>query len=660
MNNSYVERFICASSGSQAIRLSRALSVVALVVLLNTSFSQKSEAIQDNSVVNDDENLGCKYHLPFDGSVSEATGNLDVAVTGKPEFFAGLANQAIRFQKANKPSLLSLPIDQKAFDNHHDFSVHFWVRTTMPSDQKGVLISTKSMDNYGLKSQKKQGWAFLCSNGTWGWNMGSGNRRITYERSNGEYFRINDGRWHQLAMTHESSKSLIRLYLDGRNLVTYNVKDSGSFDFGSSNAITVGWTGEPETGPAWELPIFVKGANQLQEMVDEFNRIGLPKLEPGEFEMLVSRPSRLVSARIERLAQKGNEESATLIKNAKQFDLKKIEGISKRLMSSAYTVHQSSYYNEVALVFRLYRLENGKISIDRQVAKQLAQREVLNGPEFDMDELMLWNRVLSPEEISASYSRYFQALAVSQSKNLKSLVAGAWNIFHGGLHQSIERDGFDSREVIIDLLKREQIDVLMMQETYSSGDYVAAELGYYFATTIDWDNMSQGANISVLSRYPIKDVFVPPKSTFMSVGTKVSLSQSQDIYVMSSWFGMRNFEDVFDFHQKKFDESDSIPTLLAGDFNAIPHTDGGNSPASEKLLDYGFTDAYRSLYPDVEEFPGYTHRSDRRIDQVYFKGKGLKILSTEVHSEWPSKFPPDHYLMRSEFELDYSTRRDGK
>ena len=195
-----------------------------------------------------------------------------------------------------------------------------------------------------------------------------------------------------------------------------------------------------------------------------------------------------------------------------------------------------------------------------------------------------------------------------------------------------------------------------MQETYSSGDYVAAELGYYFATTIDWDNMHQGANISVLSRFPIQDVFVPPKSTFMSVGTKVSLSQSQDIYVMSSWFGMRNFEDVFEFHRARFDESDSIPTLFAGDFNAVPHTDGGQSPASKKLLEYQFTDAYRELYPDVKKYPGYTHRSNRRIDQLYYKGEGLKNISTEVFSAWPSKFPSDHYLLKSEFELDYSTK----
>ncbi len=653
MNSLFGQRLAGNSTSTKVALLCQALSVVALAILSNLCLIPNVMAIQDRSAVNKNAEFGCQYHLPFDGNA----GTLDVAVTGKPEFVAGLFNQAVRLRQENGPTLLSLPIDQKKFDSGHDFSVRFWVRTTMPSDQKGVLISTKSMDNYGLSSQKQQGWAFLCSNGTWGWNMGSGNRRITYERSNGEYFRINDGRWHQLAMTYHSSKGLIRLYFDGKNLATYNVKDTGNFEFGSSNPLLVGWAGEPETRPAWELPIFVAGAKQLQEMVDEFNRIGLPELEPGEFEMLVSRPAGLVAARIDRLVEEGKKKNAVLIENAKKFELNRIESISQQLMRSPYTVHQSSYYNEVALVFRLYRLEKGKISINRRMAKQLAQREVLNRPEFDMDELRIWNRVLSPEEIAAAYSKFFQLSTATQPKSLKSLVAGAWNIYHGGLHQSVEKDGFDSRQVIIDLLKRENIDVLMMQETYSSGDYIAAELGYYYATTIDWDNMSQGANISVLSRYPIKDVFVPPKSTFMNVGTKISLSQSQDIYAMSCWFGMRNFEDVFNFQQKRFDESDSIPTLLAGDFNAVPHTDGGKSPASVKLLEYGFTDAYRSLFPDLNNHPGFTHRSDRRIDQMYFKGQGLKNLSTAVHSEWPTQFPSDHYLIKSEFELDYSTRR---
>jgi exonuclease III len=209
------------------------------------------------------------------------------------------------------------------------------------------------------------------------------------------------------------------------------------------------------------------------------------------------------------------------------------------------------------------------------------------------------------------------------------------------------------------MLEEEGADVIMMQETYSSGDFISAELGYYFATTVDWDYLNQGSNISVLSRYPVKEVYVQEDSPFQNVGVRVTLSLSQDMYVMSNWNGMDQFPAVFDFHQSRFQESDRIPTLFAGDFNAVPHTDGGDSPASQALLEAGFTDAFRSLYPDVQEHPGPSHRSGRRIDQFYYKGDGLKNTSTRVISTRQGGFPSDHFLILSIFELDYVTRGGG-
>ncbi len=212
------------------------------------------------------------------------------------------------------------------------------------------------------------------------------------------------------------------------------------------------------------------------------------------------------------------------------------------------------------------------------------------------------------------------------------------------------------------MLKKRDADVVMMQETYSSGDFIAAELGYYFAANVDWDYVNQGANISVISRYPIKEMFVPETSPFMNCGVKVALSQTQDMYVMSNWYGMGEFENVFNYHKSRFAESDKIPTLFAGDFNAVPHTDGGRSPASKALLEGGFTDAYRSLYPDVEKYKGGTsgHGRGGRIDQIYYKGSGLKNTSTDVTSTAEPGFPSDHSLIISEFDLDYTTRELSK
>ena len=68
------------------------------------------------------------------------------------------------------------------------------------------------------------------------------------------------------------------------------------------------------------------------------------------------------------------------------------------------------------------------------------------------------------------------------------------------------------------------------------------------------------------------------------------------------------------------------------------------------------------MYPDVKKYPGFTHMEDIRIDQLYYKGKGLKNSFTmiiEVISTWPSGFPSDHFLIVSKFELTTSEDVNG-
>jgi endonuclease/exonuclease/phosphatase (EEP) superfamily protein YafD len=113
---------------------------------------------------------------------------------------------------------------------------------------------------------------------------------------------------------------------------------------------------------------------------------------------------------------------------------------------------------------------------------------------------------------------------------------------------------------------------------------------------------------------------------------------------------MAQFPSVYAFNESRFAESDTVPTLFGGDFNAVPHTDGGDSPASPVMLGTGFVDAFRSIYPDVEKFPGATHRNGQRIDQLYYKGKSLRNTSTSLVNTWPAGFPSDHTLILVTFE----------
>lgn len=569
----------------------------------------------------------------------------------------GLDGQALRIISGRSFRPLRLDGKNLNFDRENDFSVQCWVKTDMDSSRSAVILSQKEFADKGLASQKNPGWVLYYSDGTWAWNMGSGKRRITYERENGKWMPLNDGKWHQLTMTYNSANSEVRLFYDGDNKVLYKVSDAVGFDFSNTGAspLFIGGGRVDTPPPAGILPEIERGAEKLQELVDEFNSLGLNKIEPDQFESLIVDPERLFD---QKAAEKKNLKGADRSKfseSMKSVNLEAVEELRAELKENPYTVHQVRDFMKVAPLLKIYSLVDGRVTIQQSEARDFTEKVRLFQPEFDIDNLSIWDRVLSPGEVGDSYAEYFKADVPDLEQKLSSLTAAVWNIHHGGKHYTVEKDGWDSRVRIAEMLKKENADVIMMQETYSSGDFITAELGYYFATTVDWDYLNQGANISVLSRYPIRELYVPEDAPFNNVAVKIAISETQELYVMSNWYGMSSFPAVFDFHKARFDESDARPSLFAGDFNAVPHTDGGKSPASRKMLGAGFTDAFRSLYPDVQKYPGYSHRNSRRIDQLYFKGKGLKNTSTKIISAWPDGFPSDHFLIISRFDLNYSS-----
>jgi endonuclease/exonuclease/phosphatase (EEP) superfamily protein YafD len=306
---------------------------------------------------------------------------------------------------------------------------------------------------------------------------------------------------------------------------------------------------------------------------------------------------------------------------------------------------------EVAPLAKLYSLVEGRVVVDEAAARAYSARERLAPADFDLDELTVWDRALSREEVRGSYAEHYTPDRDLTPREISTVTVGVWNIFHGGLHFSVEDHGWDSRLAIAQIIEKEGIDVVLMQETYSAGDFIAAELGYHFATTVDWDYLGQGSNISVLSRYPIVELRVPEGAAFMNVAARLALSETQDLWAMSNWYGMNRFGDVAAFHAGRFAASDTTPVVFGGDFNAVPPADGGESLAATTLLGMGFTDAFRSLYPDVGTHPGHSHRGEVRIDQLYYKGQAFENTSTRIISEWPIGFPSDHYLIRVEFAL---------
>ncbi len=575
------------------------------------------------------------------------------AVSGISSFVKSFDGKALSIHADGSSGMFTLDSKQLPFDAKKNFSVQCWIRTTMDANKPAVILSQKEFHDNSLASQKNPGWVLYMYGGTWAWNMGSGKRRITHERDNGKHMPLNDGKWHQLTMTYNSERSEVRLFYDGDNKALYNVSDSVGFDFTNNNPVKAGWQGTNINS----MPEIEKGVGKLQALVDAFNQLGLSKVEPGQFENLIVDPQELFDQKVNEMKLLKGADSSTFMANIKSVDFVPVKKARAELMKNPYTVHQISEFMELAPLLKIYSLVDSKIIMNQQAAQSFIESEKLYRPDFDMDNLAIWERTLSPEEVLNSYAKYFKPQLPVLKQRITSLIAADWNIWHGGKHFTVSKDGWDSRLRIVEMLRKENADVIMMQETYSSGDFIAAELGYYFATTVDWDYLNQGANISVLSRYPIKELYVPKGAPFLNVAVKVAISKTQDIYVMSNWYGMNQFPAVFDFHQSRFQQSDSIPILFAGDFNAVPHTDGGKSPASLKIAEAGFTDSYRNLYPDVKQYPGHSHREEVRIDQLYYKGKGLKNTSVKVVSTWPSGFPSDHFLILSKFELNYSTSR---
>lgn len=554
------------------------------------------------------------------------------------EFAKGIKGQALELRSSEEYHYLDL--DHPSLNEKSDFSVSFWVKTS--SREPIMLLSQKDFSDKGVSSQKNAGWAFYSSGGTLAWTIGSGERRLTYERSNGKIFPLNDGKWHYLSMTYDSEIKEFRLYYDGFNAAVYHV----NFSFGNDMPIQIGTKSNNFDYDGETLKEIELGTRQLQNLVNEFNDLEVGSILDNEFLSLISNPEGLIKRKIS-----AKQDLNGITDAETEIGIERLNLIRDSLRSNPYTVFQNKKLTKLKPISKIYYLENGEVHVNNFHASKYRMKERLFPADFTIDELYIQSRVLSGKEVIENY-REFKEISVREEQiKVDSLTVAVWNIWHGGIHYSVEEDDWDSRKRIAEMLRACDADIILMQETYSSGDFIAAELGFHFATTSDWDYCYQGSNISVLSRYPILELEVPEGAEFMNIGVKIRLSELQEVWAMSNWYGMSAFENVYSFHEGRFQNTSDIPVLFGGDFNAVPHTDGGDSPASKILLNNGFTDAFRSLHPDIDLFPGVTHDFGDRIDQLYYKGEGLENISTKVIHSWYGGFPSDHNLILAKFKL---------
>ncbi len=303
-----------------------------------------------------------------------------------------------------------------------------------------------------------------------------------------------------------------------------------------------------------------------------------------------------------------------------------------------------------------------------------------------IDEFSLWSRILSDEEISEDFNAQpIQEITVLPVNHLKMMV---WNIWHGGREHGNEV----GVQRVIDVIKEADPDVIAMIETYGSGPAIADALGYNFYL--------RSSNLSILSRYPFGetiDIFKP----FNCGGIHIVIEEGKEVAIVNTWLHylpdfsseMRHdnlpadviyenegetryaeIKEILDELQNAMKKNKNVPIILAGDFNSPSHLDFTRNmvemhwgyqiewPVSREIEAAGFVDSFRKINPDPNLDYGGTQPSSifdtfhYRIDYIFYKGKNLKPVSSEVISGHPVKFPSDHNAVITIFEMNLNSQ----
>lgn len=309
-----------------------------------------------------------------------------------------------------------------------------------------------------------------------------------------------------------------------------------------------------------------------------------------------------------------------------------------------------------------------------------------------LDEVKIWNRVVSAEEIAAEWRRLSPSLPYQpQTTDIppQQIKVMAWNIWHGGRRYG-EKVGV---ERTITLIRESQADIICMIETYGSGEKIADALGYHLYLI--------SSNLSIMSRYPITET-IEAFRPFNFGGAVVELAPGKRLLVLDTWLhylpdylgsinegkasarelvkaeGETRFAEVKAILSEiapLLKREDYTGILMAGDFNSGSHLDWITStrmlhkdymvewPVSKAMAEAGFRDSFRELHINPATDPGYTWTpraatsSDLygirdRIDYIYYQGAGLNPVYSTVLDYHPVMFPSDHAAVITVFGVE--------
>lgn len=299
-----------------------------------------------------------------------------------------------------------------------------------------------------------------------------------------------------------------------------------------------------------------------------------------------------------------------------------------------------------------------------------------------LDRFTFTDRIKTEAEIADEFYAYTGVRHESHlDKFTSELNLMAFNIYHGG-HELGENVGVQR---VVDVIKASGADVVGMIETYGAGAEIADALGYYLYL--------RSSNLSILSKYPIEqtwDMFQP----FNTCAATIRISQTQTFNYVNLWLDylpstdeqvrtgvsveemikqegptrLRELKCILNDMKPFLDQKDT-PLFVSGDFNSGSHLDWTEKakslfqgcvfpwPTSVLMEQYGFKDSYRELYPNELEYPCLTWSTmskldiQYRIDFIYYKGKKVKAIHSEMIDKHPVRFPSDHAAMLTTFKF---------
>lgn len=288
-----------------------------------------------------------------------------------------------------------------------------------------------------------------------------------------------------------------------------------------------------------------------------------------------------------------------------------------------------------------------------------------------IDELKDWDYALSPENIKREVEVFTGKVFSEPELGSDILSVVNWNIWHGGTHYTKEQDGFDGIDRTIELIRESGADIVLMQETYGAGSRISSSLGFNYYEACSNIGAVWGANISVMSRFPIEEAYLIESPSnygknyaFNNAGARVRLSGDHYVIVFSNWYNSRKWEDLdgaLKGWKDMIDNADKVPLIFGGDYNSISHLDdgAGASGHSKLMTEAGFRDVWRTLHPDRETHPGYSfHNTERRIDYIYVKGNKLEpvemvpiVPDFKGKGELTTGYPSDHLGQVARFKV---------